>query len=223
MSGNWGSALTGLIPLALVVALSPLSILPAVLLVVHSARPRSTGIAFLIGWLLGLGAMTALFVELPRLLGDLNETPRWADWARIVIGALLIAAAVWRWATRRNATGAPSWLNRVNDLRPGNAGVIGFALTVVNPKFIVICAAAGLAISAAQLGMPGTWLAVAFYTMLAGSTAAVPVLAHAVAAKRLDRYIETVKNWIERQHAVITAVILAAIGVVLLYTGIRQL
>ena len=45
--------LTELIPLALVVALSPLSIIPAVL-VLHTPRPRPTGLAFLVGWLLGI-------------------------------------------------------------------------------------------------------------------------------------------------------------------------
>ena len=58
MSGNWGSVLIELIPLALVVALSPLSIIPAVL-VLHTPRPRPTGLAFLAGWLVGLFALTA--------------------------------------------------------------------------------------------------------------------------------------------------------------------
>jgi hypothetical protein len=48
-----GSVLTELIPLALVVALSPLSIIPAVM-VLHTPRP--TGLAFLAGWLIGLAA-----------------------------------------------------------------------------------------------------------------------------------------------------------------------
>jgi hypothetical protein len=222
VSGSWGSALTELVPLALVVALSPFSILPAVLLVLHSAHPRSTGIAFLIGWLLGLGAMTVLFVEVPRLLGDLNQTPKWAAWARIGIGALMIAGAVWRWVTRRRAsTDAPSWLERVHHLRPGKAGVIGFGLTLVNIKFLAVCAAAGLAISAARLGTAGTWLAVVVYTLVAGSTAAVPLLAHLVAAERLDNVLERVKIWMQHQHAVLTAAILAVVGVALLLTGIR--
>ena len=50
-----GSVLTELIPLALVVALSPLSIIPAVM-VLHTPRPRPTGLAFLAGWLIGLAA-----------------------------------------------------------------------------------------------------------------------------------------------------------------------
>ena len=62
--------LTELIPLALVVALSPLSIIPAVL-VLHTPRPRPTGLAFLAGWLIGLAALRAIFIEVSSLLGGL--------------------------------------------------------------------------------------------------------------------------------------------------------
>ena len=69
LSGNWGSVLTELIPLALVVALSPLSIIPAVL-VLHTPRPRPTGLAFLAGWLVGLAALTTIFLEVSSLPAD---------------------------------------------------------------------------------------------------------------------------------------------------------
>src|SRR4026209_2533307 len=65
--GTIDRVLTELIPLALVVALSPLSIIPAVL-VLHTPRPRPTGLAFLAGWLVGpaplgiaFGAVSGLF------------------------------------------------------------------------------------------------------------------------------------------------------------------
>ena len=47
------------------VALSPVSVLPARLLVLYSTRPRSAGLAFLPGWLAGLAALTALFLDIP--------------------------------------------------------------------------------------------------------------------------------------------------------------
>ena len=70
-----GSILTELIPLALVVALSPLSIIPAVL-VLHTPRPRPTGLAFLVGWLLGLTVLTAIFLQLSSLVGGLGTARR---------------------------------------------------------------------------------------------------------------------------------------------------
>ena len=224
MSGNWGSVLAGLIPLALVVALSPLSIIPAVLLVLHTVHPRPTGLAFLVGWLAGLAASTAVFVQVPRLLGGLHQAPpRWATWVRIVVGAVLIAGGVWRWATRKRSARSPAWLTSLNKITPARAAVIGVVLAVANPKVFFMNAAAGLAIGTAGLGVAGAGIAIAYYTALAGSTVAVPVVAHAMTAERLDQPLERLKEWMERQHAVLAAAILVVIGLVLLYTGIHVL
>jgi threonine/homoserine/homoserine lactone efflux protein len=215
--------LSELIPLALVVALSPLSIIPAVVLVLHTDHPRPTGMAFLSGWLVGLAAVTAFFVQVPRLLDGLNQAPpRWATWVRIAVGLVLIAFGVWRWATRHRSTGPPAMLNRMSRITPIAAAVVGIVLVVTNPKVLVMNAAAGLMIGTADFGVPGTWTAVAYYTAIAGSTVAVPILAYVVAAERVDRQLERLKQWVERQHAVLTAMILVVIGLVLLYTGIRQ-
>ena len=99
MPGSWGPILTELIPLALVIALSPLSIIPAVL-VLHSPRPRPTGLAFLVGWLVGLAALTAIFLQLSDLVGGIGtQPPSWASWLRIVVGVGLIGFGGYRWRT----------------------------------------------------------------------------------------------------------------------------
>src|SRR5918912_1440752 len=138
--------LTELIPLALVVALSPLSIIPAVL-VLHTPRPRPTGLSFLAGWLIGLAALTAIFLEVSNLLGGLgNKPPGWASWLRIVVGAALIVFGIYRWLTRKRAAHTPAWMQSLGKLTPVRAGLAAMALTVVNPKVLFMCAAAGLAI-----------------------------------------------------------------------------
>lgn len=208
-----------LIPLALVVALSPFSIVPAVLLVLHSERPRATGLAFLVGWLAGLALSTAVFLQVPRLLGGSQAEPHaWTAWLRIGIGVVLIALAVLRWLTRGRATESPAWLGRLNSIRPATAALIGIGLPLVNPKVLFANAAAGLVIGTAGVGSPALWLA--FYTALAGSTVAVPISAYVAARERLDGVLESLRQWIDRQHAVLTAAILVVIGLVLLYQGI---
>src|ERR1044072_1777995 len=113
LSGNWGSVLIELVPLALVVALSPVSIIPAVL-VLHTPRPRPTGLAFLAGWLIGLAALTSIFLGLAGLMGGLHgKPPGWASWLRIVVGALLIVFGIYRWLNRKKATHTPKWLQRM--------------------------------------------------------------------------------------------------------------
>jgi hypothetical protein len=224
MTGSWAALLSALIPLAFVVALSPLSIIPAVLLVLHTAQPRRSGLAFLFGWLAGLAAVVVVFVQVPYLLGGLNQSsPRWTSWVRIAIGAALILAGGWRWATRRRSTRSPTWLTTIGRITPRSAAAIGIVLVLINPKVVLATAAAGLAIGTAGLSTPGAVVAISGYTALAGSTAAVPILAYAVAAERVDPQLEKVKAWIECHQAGLTAAILGVIGLALLYTGARGL
>jgi threonine/homoserine/homoserine lactone efflux protein len=217
-----GSVLTELIPLALVVALSPLSIIPAVL-VLHSPRPRRTGLAFLAGWLLGLAALTAIFVEVSNLLGNLDKAPPWASWLRVVIGAALIVFGVYRWLTRKRSAHTPGWMQSLGKLTPVRAGGAATALTVVNPKVLFVSAAAGLAIGSAGLGATHAWVALVWYVAVAGSTVALPILAYAVSGDRLDEPLRRLKDWMERQHATLVAAILIVIGLLVLYKGIHGL
>jgi threonine/homoserine/homoserine lactone efflux protein len=223
MSANWGSVLTELIPLALVVALSPLSVIPAVL-VLHTPRPRPTGLAFLAGWLIGLAALTAIFLEVSSLLGGLgNKPPGWASWLRIVVGAALIVFGVYRWLTRKRSAHTPGWMRSLSNVTPPRAALTATVLTVLNPKVLFICAAAGLAVGTAGLGSSRAWLAVAWYVAVAGSTVAIPVLAYAVSGDRLDESLARLKDWMERQHATLVAGILVVIGLLVLYKGIHGL
>ena len=193
------------------------------MLVLHTDHPRPTGLAFMAGWLAGLAALTAVFVQVPHLVDGLDQpSPRWAPWVRIGIGLLLIVLAVGRWVTRNRATRPPALLNRLSRVTPVGAAVTGFVLSVANPKVVVMNAAAGLIIGTAAVGV-GLWIAVAFYTLVAGSTVIGPILAYIVAGERVDRQLERFRDWMQREHAVMTAAILVIVGVLLLYTGIRAL
>lgn len=77
-------------------------------------------------------------------------------------------------------------MKKITDATPGRAAVIAAALVVVNPKVLLICAEAGLAIGSAGLGTAGAWMSEAFYVLIAASSVAIPVLAYAVAGERLD-------------------------------------
>lgn len=222
MTESWGSVFAELIPLAMVVALSPLSIIPAVL-VLHTPRPRPTGLSFLAGWILGLAALTAIFVAISGLFGRLDEPPTWASWLRIVIGAALIAFGVYRYLTRAKSDHSPKWMASLSKLTPVRAGAAGLALTVVNPKVLFICVAAGLAIGSAGLGQPGVWAAGLYFVVAAGSTVALPILAYAVSGERLDPALARLKEWMERNHHVLVAAILVVIGLLVLYKGIHAL
>lgn len=80
MTTGLGSELTELIPpLALVITLSPpLTIIPGILMLHTPSPPRPTSMAFLLGWVLGIGGLTAAFVLVSNALGGLNKQPTWA-------------------------------------------------------------------------------------------------------------------------------------------------
>lgn len=223
MAGNWLSVLTKLIPLGLVIALSPITVIPAVL-VLHAPRPRPAGLAFLGGWLAGLVALTAAFVGASDLLGGLNHAPpTWASWARVVLGSMMVAFGVFRWLTRHRRGETPGWMRSFSKLTPLRAALTGVVLVPIRPEVLILCAAAGLAIGTGGLGAAAGWICGAVFVVVSSLTVAVPILGFVAAGDRLDDALERLKAWMERNHAAMLAVILVLIGLIVIYNGIRAL
>mgnify|MGYP005810678433 CR=1 FL=1 len=223
MDASWGSVLTKLVALAAVIALSPITVVPAVL-VLHAPRPRPTSLAFLAGWVLGLAALTAVFVSGSELLGGLhNAPPTWASWLRVALGSALIALGAYQWLTRHRHGSMPRWMRSFSTLSPARAGLTGAVLVVLRPEVLIMCAAAGLAVGGSSLSTAGQLVAAAVFLVIAASTVAIPILAYVAAGDRLDDALERLKVWMEENHATLLAVILVLIGLMVLYNGIRAL
>jgi Sap, sulfolipid-1-addressing protein len=223
MAGSWGSVLGTLVPLGLVIALSPITVIPAVL-VLQAPRPRPSGLAFLAGWLLGLAALTAISVATSGLLGGLHKSPpTWASWLRVVLGSALIAFGVYRWLTRHRHSESPAWMRSFATITPARAAITGAVLVVIRPDVLLICVPAGLAIGAGGLGVAGDWIAAGFFVAIAASTVAIPVLAYAAAGHRLDDTMGRLKDWMDKNNAALLAGILVVIGLMVLYNGIHAL
>ncbi len=215
--------LTGLVPLGLVIALSPLTVIPAVL-VLQAPRPRPSSLAFLGGWLLGLAALTALSVAASGLLGGLDKSPpRWSSWLRVVLGTALIGYGVFRWMTRHAHTESPAWMRSFSTITPVRAGLTGAVLAAVRPDVALICLPAGLGIGTSGLGLAGDWMAAAFFVAVAASSVAIPILAYAAAGSRLDEALARLKDWMDKNNAALLAAVLVVIGAMILYHGIHAL
>lgn len=70
-SASFGGVLASVVPLAVIVAWSPLRILPTLVVVLQAARPRGAAIAFLLGSMAGLTAVTTASM---RLSDDVDFT-----------------------------------------------------------------------------------------------------------------------------------------------------
>ena len=217
-----GSGIAELIPLALVITLSPLSIIPGILML-HTPKPRWTSLAFLIGWTVGIAAVTAAFFILSNAIEGTDKQPTWAPYVRLAIGGVLIAAGIYRWLTRNRSAHTPGWMRSMTSLGPWRAAATALVLVVVNVKVLLMCAAAGAAIGTAGLTINGEWAALALFTAISISSVALPVLIYQVAGDRLDGPLTRLKDWMEKQHAALVAGILIFLGLMLLYKGIHGL
>ncbi|OBG76427.1 MULTISPECIES: GAP family protein [unclassified Mycobacterium] len=223
MAGSWGTVLTGLVPLGLVISLSPLTVIPAVL-VLQAPRPRPSSLAFLLGWLLSLAALTAVSVAASGLLGGLDKAPpRWSSWLRVVFGVALIGYGIYKWVTRRAHTESPGWMRSFATITPARAAVTGAVLAVVRPDVALICVPAGLGIGTAGLGLAGDWAAAAFFVAVAASSVAIPILAYLAAGSRLDDPLARLKDWMDRNNAALLAAVLVLIGAMVFYHGVHAL
>lgn len=223
VDATWVSVLSKLVALAAVIALSPITVIPAVL-VLHAPRPRPASLAFLGGWLLALIALTAAFVSGSELLSGLHATPpKWAAWVRLAFGLALIALAAYHWFTRHRQRSMPRWMRSFSTLSPVRAGVMGAVLVPLRPEVLILCATAGLAVGNSSLSGGAQVFAAAVFVVLAASTVAIPVLAFVGAGDRLNDKLERLKAWMEANHDAMMAVILFMIGLIVLYNGIRTL
>lgn len=213
-----------ILPLALGIAISPIPIIAAILMLL-SPRARVTSIGFLLGWVVGIVVAVSVFTLLASVI-----TPQDPDAAhpaqgavRVVLGALLLLLALRQWRGRPRAgepVTLPKWMAAIDKITFPVAVGLGFLLSAVNPKNLLMAAGAGVDIGTAGLDTASVVLVIAIFTLIAASTVLVPVVAYLIAADRLRAPLDALRGWLERENAVIMSVLLLVIGVVLIGKGI---
>jgi threonine/homoserine/homoserine lactone efflux protein len=207
------------VPLAIAIAASPFTIIPAILLL-FTARARATSLTFLAAWLVALAVGVTAFVLLASAIEGFEETPTWVSWTRIVLGAALIVLGIRQWLARRTLKPTPAWMQRIESATPRKAVRLAVVLAYANPKVLLLTAAAGLSIGAADLDTGSTALAIALFTGVAAISVAVPVLLYAVLGERMLGPLTRVRDWLERNNAVVMSIVITVIGVMVLVEGL---
>ncbi len=216
------SVIAEVVPLALAIAASPFPIIPAILLL-FTPRARAVGPAFLAGWVIGIAVATAVFIALAAVIELADEPPTWLSWTRIALGAALLVLAALRWRRRREQQEAAGWMKSIDNSTPASALRLGLLLSAANPKILMLTAAAGLTIGAAELSATGTLAAAVVFTLLAASTVALPVLLYLVVGDPMLRPLSRVRTWLQDNNATVMSVVFLVIGVVLVVNGIAGL
>src|SRR5712671_7294237 len=159
-----GQAIGGSLPLAVGIALSPIPII-AVVLMLTSNRAKVNGLAFVLGWLLGLGIVGVIFLALAGT-GQASKSgapATWVSWVKIGLGILLLLIAVRQFRGRPHGgeePQMPKWMATIGKTTPLGALGLAAALSGANPKNLLL--AAGGAAAIAQTGISGVQQAIAY-------------------------------------------------------------
>ncbi|WP_327088476.1 GAP family protein [Nonomuraea sp. NBC_01738] len=219
-----GSVFGEVLPYAMVVAISPITII-AVILMLLAPKAGGTSFGFLLGWVAGILLATGIFIVLAATIGlgaATGGAPAGASWVKLLLGVLLLVLAVKQWQNRPDEgerAELPGWLTAIDKVTPVKAAMLGFLLSAVNPKNLMMCVAAGVTIVTGDHRIV-PWLV---FTILAASTVAIPVIAYAVNAGRMRRPLDNLKVWLEQNNATVLFMLLLVIGVVLLGKGLGGL
>lgn len=222
-----GEAIGQSLPLAIGVALSPVSII-AVVVLLTSSRARSLGPVFVLGWMLGLVVVGAIVLAVigPSGANNSGQRTRWISWVLIVLGVLLLVAALrsFRGRSRRGEEAPlPAWMGAIDRLKPAVVLGGGAVLGSVRPKNLLL--AVGGAAAIAQTGITGGQQAIAYAVFAGIATIGVgaPVVIYFAMGTRSAELLGRLKGWMRRHNAVILAVVLVVIGVTLIDDGISGL
>src|SRR5262249_62343826 len=96
-----GDATGGMLPSAVGVAISPLPIVAVVLMLV-TARGRVNGVAFIVGWMIGLVTVGAVFLTIASDVdpGTRGEPATWVSGLGVLLGIVLLGIALRQWRGR---------------------------------------------------------------------------------------------------------------------------
>ena len=213
-----GETIAEVLALGVAVAASPFPIIPAILLL-FTPRAKATSLGFVAGWVIGVLVATGVFIGLATLVELADEPPTWASWARIVLGAALLVLGVQKWLTRGRREEAPAWMQSIDGLTPPTALRLGLLLSAANPKVLLLTAAAGLSIGAADLSTTETAITAVVFTLVASITVALPIVLYLIVGERILRPLGKARTWLQDNNAAVMAVVILVIGALLVVKG----
>ena len=221
-----GTVIGAVLPLALGIAISPIPIIAAILMLL-SPKARVTSVGFLLGWVVGIIAAVTVFTLLSTVLPeqDPEASKPIRGTIQLVLGSLLLVLAAGQWRKRPSPGTEPTlpkWMQAIDRITFAAAFGLGFLLSALNPKNLIMAAGAGVDIGSAGLDSGAGITVIAVFTAVAASTVLIPVLGYLIAADRLRRPLDDLRVWLAKENTVIMAVLLLVIGVTIIGKGISS-
>jgi threonine/homoserine/homoserine lactone efflux protein len=211
-----GQAVGNVLPLAVAIAVFPVPIIAAVL-VLGSERGTAKGLTFVLAWSMGLAAIGAIALLLAGA-ADATDAGKPATWVNVLLlglGLLLLVLAAKQWRGRPAADEeppVPGWMRTIGDFTVLKSAGAGFFLTALNPKNVLLTVAAAAEI--AEVGLPADQQAVVMvvFVVLASAGVLTPLLLAVALGDRSRQLLDRLRGWMARHNAAIMAVLFLLIG-----------
>jgi threonine/homoserine/homoserine lactone efflux protein len=217
-------AIGQVLPLGIVVAISPIPII-AIVLMLSTPRARVNGPAFVLGWIVGLGALgtLVLLVSSGADASENGEPATWVSWLKLILGALLILVALKQWRARNAEKTEPKWMEAVDHFTPVRAFGLAILLSAVNPQNLSLTVAAAAAIAQTGISAAQQEIALAVFVLIGTLGPGIPVGIYFVLGERSETMLDGLKSWMSANNAVIMSVLLLVIGAKLFGDGLSGL
>ena len=217
------SVLSEVLPFAIGVAASAAAVI-ALVLILQGSQAMSSGLAYTLGWVLGVGLVCALGVTFGLAVAD--DPARWTLWLKTLLGALLLVTAVRKWRQREprgQEPTPPAWMSGLQESAPGKAAVLGFLLGGINPKNLMLTLGAAATLGASGLSSSELWITGIAYVVVASVTVLVPMGIYVLMRSKADELLGNLGEWMKSNSDAITIVVLVIFGVKLFLDGLAGL
>ncbi|MFN3215550.1 MAG: GAP family protein [Acidimicrobiales bacterium] len=216
-----GAAIGQIIANAVGVAISPIPIIAVILMLLSRSAARNS-VSFVIGWLVGLAAVTVVVLA----VGIESSSDDGADTGgivQLVVGALFLGLAAKQWRSRPRVgtePEMPGWMAAIDSLGAAKAFALGLVVTVPNPKNAGLTIAAAVAIAGADLGAGQEAVVVAVYILLASVSVIAPVVFYLATGDRAAPALDATKEWLTANSATVMTVLFTVLGAKVLGNGV---
>lgn len=141
-----------------------------------------------------------------------------------VLGFLLFVYALRQGFTNRNPDEVTmSWMEKLQAVKPLQAGLIGISFLALDPKDWLVDITAVDLIAAADLSGQDSFLAYLVYILMAQALLLIPLVMLLATPEKATKVLGRLSGWLDRHERTITILVAIIFGFFFLYAGLERL
>ncbi len=117
----------------------------------------------------------------------------------------------------------PKWIAGIDAMTPPKALGLGALLGGVNPKNLMLAAAAGAGLAELGLSASDATVSLIVFVLIASSTIAAPVIYYLLGGDSAKRRLDEMKQWLMLHNDAVMAVLFLVFGAKLIADGLPPL